>query len=70
METPREKAHEMVGTFLNLHSYIHDVGCAKTCASESVDLIITAIKEDFGRSGVAIIDWYEKVKEEIEKLPC
>lgn len=71
METFYDKAKELVSRFLNLHSNIDDVGCAKTCAIESIDLIIEVIKEDFGdRKNQNIIDWYETLKEEIEKLPC
>lgn len=71
MQTPKEKAKEMVEGFLNLHSNINDIGCAKTCAIESVDLIKKAIYEDFGTvCRDSIIQWYDKVIDEIDELPC
>lgn len=71
MQTPKEKAKELVEGFLNLHGNIDDVGCAKTCSIEAVNLIKKAIYEDFGSTcRDSIINWYDNVISEIEELPC
>lgn len=62
--TPKEKANELYNKFCNMMSHCDD---AQECALIAVDEIIEALNCNQWQNQT-MIDWYNKVKEEIEKL--
>lgn len=73
METPKEKAYSIYKPIFeeveHQDAYWDIESQAKKLSIMSVDLIIKSIEEDFGKVGRdSIINWYEKVKSEIELI--
>lgn len=62
--TPKEKANELVD---KMHDWFIDYGQAKGCAVIAVDELIEALHEHHWQNRL-IIDYWEEVKHELEKL--
>ncbi len=72
--TPKEKAKELVDKFIEptmefdeLDGYVEDKDNAKQCALIAVDEVIEALHEHHWQNRL-IINYWEEVKHEIEKL--
>ena len=69
--TPKEKAKELFDKFMKpvdgLHKYPMCFDTAKQCALIAVDELIEALHEHHWQNRL-IIDYWEEVKHELEKL--
>lgn len=72
MSEESREARKLVESYLNLHSYISDIGCAKTCAIHSVEKTIDALNSISSFINPDVYEsemlYWNKTKEEIELI--
>ena len=67
--TPKEKAKELVDKYTQYVTEINEYEYAKNCALIAVDEIIKANPYEVSKTDIdSTIDYWQEVKQEIEKL--